>query len=99
MKVITERDEVWKRLRNNTKFKAEHRCQICNGTKRLTAHHRTYERVGTPEEENDLVCLCSECHFLFHRIKRRHWRAPANKKKPILSIDEQRQRVDRKYRL
>ena len=52
------------------KRRAENRCQFCNkegkkGTP-LHAHHRTYRRMKTAEEINDLVALCRRCHFGHH---------------------------------
>lgn len=41
------------------------RCQVCNSTRELNAHHRTYERIGR-ELPEDLIVLCRCCHKLFH---------------------------------
>lgn len=44
---------------------AEHRCQVCNGSKKVQVHHRTYDRIGC-ELPSDLTVLCDKCHGLFH---------------------------------
>ena len=31
-------------------------------------HHRSYEHLGSAEEEKDLVPLCDECHWILHTI-------------------------------
>lgn len=56
----------WKKLAEETKRLAGYRCQVCNSQDNLNTHHRTYERKGD-ELQTDLVCLCKECHELFHR--------------------------------
>jgi len=55
----------WKRMSAMCKRNADYRCQICNSTKALEAHHRTYERLGW-EAPGDLTCLCGACHAKFH---------------------------------
>jgi len=55
----------WHDLRRRVLARAGFRCQVCNGKSNLEAHHRTYERLGC-EHLGDLVCLCGECHRLFH---------------------------------
>ena len=56
----------WRRRRNEALERAGHRCQVCNGTENLQAHHRTYENLGH-ELPGDLTVLCDECHALFSR--------------------------------
>jgi hypothetical protein len=55
----------WKGLRKQALERAEHRCQVCNGSTRIDVHHRTYERLGY-ERLEDLTVLCRGCHKLFH---------------------------------
>lgn len=55
----------WQTRRAAALKRAGHRCQVCNGDKRLEVHHRTYERLGH-ERAADLVVLCRDCHQLFH---------------------------------
>lgn len=51
----------WKARADAAKERAGYRCQFCNGTDRLEAHHRTYERLGN-ELPDDITVLCHECH-------------------------------------
>lgn len=60
------RSGVWKARRIAALERAGDRCQVCNSSKRLQVHHRTYERVGR-EDPGDLVVLCTRCHRLFHK--------------------------------
>lgn len=45
--------------------RAKHRCQLCNSTKHLDVHHRTYKNRGH-EKPEDLTVLCRKCHEHFH---------------------------------
>ena len=51
----------WKARRAATIEYAGGSCMFCDSTRRLEAHHRTYQRRGN-EEPRDLVALCHECH-------------------------------------
>ncbi len=57
----------WFAVSSVVKSNARMRCQVCNESDGLTAHHRTYDTHGR-EHENlcDLVALCRGCHGLFH---------------------------------
>lgn len=55
----------WMVRRDWTLQRDGHRCRLCNGTKNLQVHHRTYERRGN-EDPNDLTTLCEACHESFH---------------------------------
>ena len=57
--------EHWKKLSSAAKYAANGRCQLCNGTGELHAHHRTYDRRGF-EFDGDITVLCAECHGKFH---------------------------------
>jgi hypothetical protein len=59
------RSPGWKARRKLALSAARHRCQVCNGKRKLQVHHRTYERIGR-ERPDDLVVLCNACHALFH---------------------------------
>ena len=61
-------DEWWEKA-TMAKWRAGERCQVCNGTYRLEAHHRTYERLGH-EEKGDITVLCRDCHQVFHDNRR-----------------------------
>lgn len=41
------------------------KCCLCNSTRKLNVHHRTYERLGA-EKLADLIVLCEDCHAKFH---------------------------------
>lgn len=57
----------WEETRKTHLRRARHRCQVCNaGNTQLNVHHRTYERRGN-EETRDLIVLCRECHYIFHK--------------------------------
>lgn len=57
----------WKEVREAALERANHRCQVCNGTRGgLNVHHRTYERRGF-ENPEDVIVLCRDCHALFHK--------------------------------
>jgi hypothetical protein len=55
----------WQARRRLALRKAGHACQVCNRSRTLHVHHRTYERRGA-ELAGDLIVLCDECHALFH---------------------------------
>jgi len=57
--------EEWKAKANACKKLADYKCSKCDNTSNLHAHHNTYERVGE-ELQEDLECLCSECHAKEH---------------------------------
>lgn len=59
------RSTKWRTKRKAALRRAEHRCQLCYGTQRLQAHHRTYDRIGN-EKASDLTVLCEDCHAVFH---------------------------------
>jgi phosphoenolpyruvate synthase/pyruvate phosphate dikinase len=63
------RSEHWRETRLAALERAEHRCQLCNGARRLDVHHRTYERLGA-ERPADLTVLCRMCHDLFHERRK-----------------------------
>jgi hypothetical protein len=41
------------------------RCRVCNSSRSLVVHHRSYARRGH-ERVQDLTVLCWQCHELFH---------------------------------
>ena len=61
--------DEWKVRRVTAIERAGGACQICNGTKSLQAHHRTYANFGN-EHDGDLTVLCNLCHGLFTSHKR-----------------------------
>lgn len=57
--------DAWQDLRLEALRRDGHACRICNSSKRLDVHHRTYERFGN-ELLEDLTTLCRKCHRIFH---------------------------------
>lgn len=55
----------WQQKRIGALERAGSRCQVCNASKGLNVHHRTYEHRGY-EHDEDLLVLCKSCHQLFH---------------------------------
>ena len=62
--------EAWRARADAAKDRVGHRCQVCYGTERLEAHHRTYKRLGH-ERPEDITVLCRDCHELYEAAKRR----------------------------
>jgi len=57
----------WKAVASHCKYKGKYKCHICNGSKQLETHHKTYENHGYEQFNlKDLVTLCNECHSKFH---------------------------------
>ncbi len=56
----------WDELRRRCYARDNYRCQICGEGGQVHAHHLSYERVGTPEELDDLQTLCGRCHAMVH---------------------------------
>ena len=57
----------WKIVAAYVKYKAKFKCQICGKSGVLNVHHRNYEHHGTEVyHTEDLICLCDECHNLYH---------------------------------
>ncbi|MGL4348111.1 MAG: hypothetical protein ACRCSV_01445 [Chlamydiales bacterium] len=57
----------WKAISAHSKFKARHRCQICNSAYNLATHHRNYAIHGFEHAHiHELVVLCDDCHSKFH---------------------------------
>lgn len=57
----------WKALRELALERADHQCQVCEETRNLQVHHRTYARWKN-EDVGDLTVLCRKHHELFHGI-------------------------------
>ena len=51
----------WKSTRAHCIQKYGGKCFCCGETKNLQVHHLTYEHLGF-ERDDELVCLCNECH-------------------------------------
>ena len=55
----------WSELRAEALERDGHRCRFCDGTVRLTVHHRRYPRVFGTETVDDLTTMCSGCNVVF----------------------------------
>lgn len=60
------RTEHWFMLSDKVKQRDGNRCKLCNSTKQLTSHHRSYKNRGKFNEIEDLVTLCRNCHSIIH---------------------------------
>lgn len=59
--------DYWKAVALEVKKRAGFRCQVCNSQLDLVAHHRCYDHRGNELQHlDDLTCLCSRCHSVFH---------------------------------
>lgn len=47
-------------------YSTKRRCSLCRSKKNLNIHHKTYRRLGN-ENPNDLIVLCQECHYIYHK--------------------------------
>ena len=61
------KSDRWKYIRDWILTFWDHRCAICNSSKSVQVHHRTYERLGH-ELTTDLIPLCDRCHELHHNF-------------------------------
>lgn len=63
--------DYWHQVSQMVKDHAGNRCQVCNSSRSLETHHRTYANIFNEIEHlGDLICLCRKCHGLFHGIKK-----------------------------
>ena len=44
----------------------DYRCKRCGSGKNLVVHHINYSRLGYPEEIDDMITLCKNCHYYVH---------------------------------
>lgn len=57
----------WKAIAEQVKKRADYKCQICGKNTLLNVHHRTYDNHGMElYYQEDLICLCKDCHEIFH---------------------------------
>ena len=59
------RTKKWKTLASLVKEKAGNKCIFCKSEKKLVAHHHNYINLYN-ETEDDLICVCSICHYKIH---------------------------------
>lgn len=56
----------WQEVRNEAWHRLDRKCSICNDTKDLLLHHRTYETLGAEKVGKDVCFLCPLCHEYVH---------------------------------
>lgn len=57
----------WKAVSEKVKSRANYKCQICNSSSNLCAHHRSYANHGDEVHNlEDLICICQDCHTKYH---------------------------------
>ena len=61
----------WEEMRKKALAESKLRCRICNSSGELHTHHRSYKDIGH-EQLSDLICLCKNCHEIFHREGKLH---------------------------
>lgn len=59
---------AWRNKRGQRRAIDGDRCQgfMCFRVDHLQVHHKTYERIGDEDVENDLITLCDRCHASEH---------------------------------
>jgi len=65
------RSPLWRLRRRLWILGAWGRCERCGSRRRLTVHHRTYQRLGH-ERRSDIEVLCWRCHHDRHHSEQRH---------------------------
>jgi len=60
----------WEEISNLCKELHLNKCNRCENTENLQAHHKTYENLFE-EKQEDLECLCRDCHEKEHGIEGR----------------------------
>lgn len=58
----------WKAIAMECKRLAGNKCNRCDSTENLHAHHKTYDNIYN-EKQEDLECLCTRCHNKEHGKK------------------------------
>jgi len=58
--------DEWCKIRRQVMKRDGNRCMICNSSRNLTVHHRTYIRFGQ-EGLDDLTTICYICHGVIHK--------------------------------
>lgn len=58
--------EHWSELRKSALNRANRKCEACRSTKRLVGHHLLYRDPLESCTADDIMCLCSTCHDMWH---------------------------------
>ncbi len=59
-------ESTWPPLRAKCFARDGMKCRMCNSDSSLRAHHRSYNRMRTKNEIDDLTTVCETCHRLYH---------------------------------
>jgi hypothetical protein len=62
----------WMKISTTAKKDAGYMCNKCGGSRKLSAHHKTYEHIGF-ETPDDIEVLCGDCHNIKH-----NWRSSSD---------------------
>lgn len=60
----------WPAIRQAVLQRDNYRCR-CGSITSLQVHHLSYDRLDTPNEINDCITICLNCHKMIHKKKRR----------------------------
>lgn len=64
------KSQYWSEVRQLVKARDGHRCVLCNSSKALEVHHRTYVHLKCEKDHlGDVHTLCSTCHSAHHGQK------------------------------
>lgn len=47
-----------------------HRCRVCGVAQNLHVHHILFRSQGGPDEDWNLITLCSSCHDVAHGLRK-----------------------------
>lgn len=86
---------VWKEKRQETIVRDSGKCRLCNSSKSLHVHHRTYPKVYGEEPLGDLITLCKKCHDMFHG--KRHLSKHQNKSHRLTKAEKRTKALLNKY--
>lgn len=56
----------WEEKRNKILIQREYKCEKCWSKTHLQIHHWSYKNLWN-ENDNELFCLCKECHTFLHK--------------------------------
>lgn len=81
------KSEYWKNIREQVYERDGYKCRICNSSKDICVHHRTYEFVGN-EKLEELITLCKNCHYSFHKNNILTYKTDLERRNNLLLDDE-----------
>ena len=58
--------EHWQQVRQIVFERDNWQCRRCGTAKDLRVHHISYAHLGRPEELDDVITLCDNCHYQVH---------------------------------